>query len=242
MMIANPPFRMMANSNILLDCLETKRKREKFLPEEDEKLRKLVENYGTNSWETISQNMPGRNARQCRERWKHYLSSAKSKEPWTPEEDMLLYQKMEEFGPKWTKIATFFEDRTDIQVKSRWMQKFASHSNFHLKNRAKNPLLVQQTPMQISFAQSPLNYQNCPPPSFPPQPCVQFVPQYQPVQYQQPYTNIDPKPAVNLSQPPQVPTPPLAFRSTSEEDYPTLYSSHEFSIGSQNLWDPMQLS
>ncbi|OHS94791.1 Myb-like DNA-binding domain containing protein [Tritrichomonas foetus] len=85
--------------------------------------------------------MHGRNSRQCRERWKHYLSSSRVKLPWTPEEDQLLYNKMEELGPKWTKISAFFFDRTDIQVKSRWMQRFADVSKLHLKNRDINKLL-----------------------------------------------------------------------------------------------------
>ena len=29
-----------------------------------------------------------------------------------------------ELGPKWTKIAKFFDNRTDIQIKTRWMKRF----------------------------------------------------------------------------------------------------------------------
>ena len=101
--------------------------------------------------------MNGRNARQCRERWKHYLSSNRGKSPWTEEEDKLLLEKMEELGPKWTKIATFFQDRTDIQIKTRWMQKFASFSNLHLKNRSKtHPIIIpSQQPINPSICIQP---------------------------------------------------------------------------------------
>ena len=102
---------------------EKKRRRMKFLPEEDKKLIELVNEYG-NSWHKISKLMEGRNVRQCRERWKHYLSSNRAKSPWTPEEDALLLKKYMELGPKWTKISKFFDDRTDIQIKSRWTKRF----------------------------------------------------------------------------------------------------------------------
>jgi hypothetical protein len=99
-----------------------KRIRMKFQPEEDEKLRQLVAQYGTNSWELISQKMEGRNVRQCRERWSHYLCSETAKRPWTEEEDATLLKKVEEFGTKWSKIITFLNDRTDIQAKTRWLR------------------------------------------------------------------------------------------------------------------------
>ena len=116
-----------------------KRKREKFLPEEDQRLRELVAIHGESSWDIVSKNMKNRNQRQCRERWKHYLSSSRPKAPWTNEEDELLYQKMTELGPKWTKIAKFFDGRTDIQVKTRWMQRFAMFSDLHIKKKRQNP-------------------------------------------------------------------------------------------------------
>lgn len=105
----------------------TGRRRMKFLPEEDEKLRELVAKYGK-SWNDIAKRLQGRNVRQCRERWKHYLSSDRAKSPWSNEEDLLLFQKFMELGPKWTKIAKFFDNRTDIQIKTRWMKRFGGCS------------------------------------------------------------------------------------------------------------------
>ena len=99
-----------------------KRVRAKFHPDEDEKLRKLVGQYGERAWETVAGQMPGRNVRQCRERWKHYLSSAKLKDPWTQQEDDILFEKVQEMGAKWTKISKFLNGRTDLQAKLRWMK------------------------------------------------------------------------------------------------------------------------
>lgn len=108
---------------------DKRRTRAKFLPEEDTKLRELVETYGTNSWEQVAALMPGRNIRQCRERWKHYLSSDRPYEPWTKEEDQILYDKVQELGAKWTKIARFLPGRTDLQAKTRWQKIFSGKAH-----------------------------------------------------------------------------------------------------------------
>lgn len=105
---------------------DKRRTRAKFLPEEDARLRELVLAHGTNSWEQIAGLMPGRNIRQCRERWKHYLSSERPYEPWTEEEDKILFDKVQALGAKWTKIAKFLPGRTDLQAKTRWQKIFSA--------------------------------------------------------------------------------------------------------------------
>jgi hypothetical protein len=40
--------------------------------------------------------------------------------PWTDEQDELLSQKVRELGRRWQRIASFFDGRTDINVKNRW--------------------------------------------------------------------------------------------------------------------------
>lgn len=98
---------------------QPKRVRQKFFPEEDQTLRRLVERHGTDRWDLIAGQMPGRNVRQCRERWKHYLSGKVGRIDWSPEEILLLKEKYNQLGPKWTKIASFFENKTDIQIKNK---------------------------------------------------------------------------------------------------------------------------
>lgn len=91
----------------------------KFSPEEDEELTRLVGIYGEN-WEIIVENMPGRNVRQVRDRWSSYLSPSINKGPFSREEDALLLEKFEELGPKWVKMTTFFKGRSDTALKNRW--------------------------------------------------------------------------------------------------------------------------
>jgi hypothetical protein len=96
-------------------------RRAKFSADEDAQLADLVRIYGDEDWPTISCLLAGRNARQCRERWRHYLCPTVSLAPFTPEEDALLIQKFYELGPKWKTIAAYFDSRTDITVKNRFL-------------------------------------------------------------------------------------------------------------------------
>jgi hypothetical protein len=82
----------------------------------------LVAQFGPCAWEAIAREMPGRNLRQCRERWKHYLSVGFTERPWTNAEDNLLLMKHRELGPRWTKLSSFFQGRSDIQLKARWLK------------------------------------------------------------------------------------------------------------------------
>lgn len=105
----------------------------KFTPEEDEMIRKLVDEIGEDNWQAVAERMPGRNTRQCRERWRNYLSPNVERGPWTKEEDELLQQKYQEYGARWIKIAPFFPQRTDINVKNRWLM-----LQRHIKKQQRN--------------------------------------------------------------------------------------------------------
>lgn len=97
-----------------------KHHRARFSLEEDEKLKRLVEKFGTEKWDKIARRMSSRNARQVKDRWIYYLSPELNQSEWSEEEDNLLIEKHEEIGNKWRKIALFFPNRTDIMVKSRF--------------------------------------------------------------------------------------------------------------------------
>jgi hypothetical protein len=96
--------------------------RAKFTPAEDDQLRALVAAHGTNNWAAISEKMPGKNVRQCKERWTNYLAPVLNVSTWTCEEDFFLLQKYAEFGSKWVQIASFFPNRTDSMIKNRFNQ------------------------------------------------------------------------------------------------------------------------
>lgn len=96
--------------------------RHKFTPEEDERLRSLVSMLGENNWGEVAAKLGTRSARQCRERFKNYLSPNLKNEPWTEQEDNLLREKYAEYGAKWSVIANYFHTRSDVNIKNRWAQ------------------------------------------------------------------------------------------------------------------------
>ncbi|OHT10458.1 hypothetical protein TRFO_20274 [Tritrichomonas foetus] len=94
--------------------------RQMFSPEEDKLLLALVKEYGDKNWRMIAKKMENRTTRQCRERYRNYLSPNLTNGPWTAEEDLLLEQKNFELGPKWATIAQSFKNRSDVNIKNRW--------------------------------------------------------------------------------------------------------------------------
>lgn len=98
--------------------------------EEDQELKRLVQIYGENSWHRLCKFMPNKTEIRCFKRWLE-LSEQKTSEPkdtevhkgsaWTPEEDILLKQKVEEFGTQnWVIIARFLNGRLGRQCRERW--------------------------------------------------------------------------------------------------------------------------
>ena len=97
-----------------------KRVNHKFTPEEDNRLKKFVNNFGESAWDDIAALMPGRNPRQCHDRWTYYLSPTINNSPWTEEEDKRIIKLQPEFKGKWVQMSKRFKGRTDIQLKNRW--------------------------------------------------------------------------------------------------------------------------
>jgi hypothetical protein len=110
--------------NSVLSILMLTKRRGRFTPEEDDRLRKLIAELGPNAWELVSESMPERTVRQCRDRWCSYLSDVNKDTPWMPEEDALLLRKIDEFGPHWVRIAQDFPNRSNLTIKRRWLQIF----------------------------------------------------------------------------------------------------------------------
>ena len=99
---------------------EETNKRKMFSTTEDMKLRAMVLQLGINDWKKISEKMPNRTPRQCRERYKNYLAPEIQNGPWTREEDNALLMLYQKFGPRWSTISQFFRTRSEVNVKNRW--------------------------------------------------------------------------------------------------------------------------
>ncbi|KAK8867250.1 hypothetical protein M9Y10_010227 [Tritrichomonas musculus] len=91
-----------------------------FTKEEDDKIKELVNQFGTKSWTVIAAFMNGRNPKQIRDRYSNYLMPGIFHGEWSKEEDDLLIKKFKEYGSKWSIIQNFFPNRSSNSIKNRW--------------------------------------------------------------------------------------------------------------------------
>lgn len=105
----------------------TKHHKIRFTPQQDLIIKQSVENNPNPDWKEIAKKIPGKTAKQCRERYRHFLSPTVNRIPWSIEEDALLVQYHQLYGSDWAKIAEFFPGRTNNDVKNRY--------NAHLKKK-----------------------------------------------------------------------------------------------------------
>ncbi|XP_061569696.1 myb-related protein A isoform X2 [Cololabis saira] len=93
----------------------------KWSRDEDEKLKKLVEQHGTESWKSIASFFQGRTDGQCQHRWQKVLNPELVKGPWTKEEDQKVIDLVRKYGPKrWSVIAKHLQGRIGKQCRERW--------------------------------------------------------------------------------------------------------------------------
>jgi hypothetical protein len=95
-------------------------RRVKWSRNEDQLLRHFVEVHGLGNWIAIAHDIPGRNPKQCRERWLNQLAPALSKDGWTQQEDAILVQQQRICGNVWSQITQFLPGRSPNAIKNRW--------------------------------------------------------------------------------------------------------------------------
>ncbi|XP_069099864.1 myb-related protein B isoform X3 [Pleurodeles waltl] len=93
----------------------------KWTPEEDDRLKLLVNKFEQNEWKLIASTFPNRSDQQCQHRWTRVLNPDLVKGPWTKEEDQKVIELVKKYGTKhWTLIAKHLKGRMGKQCRERW--------------------------------------------------------------------------------------------------------------------------
>jgi hypothetical protein len=116
---------------------------------EDDLLRRLVMKYGEKSWTAISKEFPGREPKQCRERWVNHLIPGVRKGRLTDDEWEEVLKLQVEYGNKWSEIARFLPGRTPNQIKNYWHSQVRSAKDVSLDLNAPMIMGPNGTPIPM---------------------------------------------------------------------------------------------
>ena len=96
------------------------KKNKNWMAEEDDKLRELIEKYGTAIWSRIASKLTNRTGKQCKERWYNVLNPSDENREWLFEEDWLLFLYQRLHRSNWSQITKHFQNRNENVLKTHW--------------------------------------------------------------------------------------------------------------------------
>lgn len=97
-----------------------RRQRSIWTQDEDQKLLNLVAELGQGNWPNIAYHLPGRQPKQCRDRFVNKIDPNLRKGGWTAEEDKMIVAAHMRLGNRWHEMAKAIPGRSELQIKDRW--------------------------------------------------------------------------------------------------------------------------
>lgn len=89
--------------------------------EEDSQLLAMVQRMRMPiKWSLVSQSMPDRTGKQCRERYVNHLNPRLKNCDWSPAEDATIFHLYNTCGSQWAKMSKMIPGRTDNGIKNRF--------------------------------------------------------------------------------------------------------------------------
>ena len=97
--------------------------------EEDAILKNWVSENGAKKWSHCAKIIPGRNCKQCRERWFNNIDPNIKKGGWSLEEDAIIFNFFQTLGSKWAFISNLLPGRTENSIKNRFYSSLRKYKN-----------------------------------------------------------------------------------------------------------------
>ena len=98
-----------------------KKSQSRWNKEDDEKLKQLIEEVGSNDWKAIAEKMKDKTENACMHRWHKVLKPSLVKGAWTEDEDRKVIELVRQHGAKkWSVIASHLPGRIGKQCRERW--------------------------------------------------------------------------------------------------------------------------
>lgn len=98
---------------------KNKRVKKHFTAEEDQTIKHFVQIIGSKKWSFIANFVPGRTAKQCRDRYMNNLKPEIEKVDWSQKEDNLLIDLYTKYGPKWSLFCKYIPNKNTVSIKNR---------------------------------------------------------------------------------------------------------------------------